>query len=160
MLEYGTNRLPRTVWLPVFLDHPRAVVYQYNDAHSSFGAHTTSQLKHTHRDPETMKQVDEYLDVAAYCASQGWRPEDVTIRRSSGHHYVARVRWDDPAREELRSRANCLVLVLDEPAGAGGLVDPYHRKNARRSDKAKPDFHWHGFDFIHYGLGLRKSKPV
>ena len=149
----------RTMWLPLFIDTPpRSCCYHYGEQqHSSDHAAKVDRLEHSSM--VGGKRIDETLDVAQFCNDRGWKRQNVTIRRKSGHQYSVSIRWPDTADlEEIRVRADCLVLALDQPGAAARIVDAYRRKNGTRSDKRSADAHWHRWEFVHYPDG-RPNKP-
>lgn len=98
------------------------------------------------------------LDVAQFCRDHHFKRKDVTIRIATGNQFAVRIRWERDD-DELRSRANCVVLVLANPADGEGLCDSYRRRTNVRSDKAVPAERWHDWEFIHYADGRPVAKP-
>jgi hypothetical protein len=122
----------------------RKLVFSENKAHSVLPINI-STLKY--RDGST-----EYsLDVDDFLAEQGWRRDQVTIRRSSGSRYAARL-WDADGNSS-RIQTNCVLVDYSADLPQRVFVQ---QSRAPRLDAKIPAATWYCYDFIYYPDGRPK----
>lgn len=137
-----------SMWLPIIAPNKfKKLVFTENDANSPQDENIKT-LQHR------VGHVTETLNVDDFLAVRSWRRDQVTIRRSSGSGYVARI-WDAAAPKGKRIQSNCILVdFADDLDQRVSVREP----GAKRVDAQKPAATWHQYEFLYYPAG-RPRKP-
>ncbi|NVN98873.1 MAG: hypothetical protein HXX17_06065 [Geobacteraceae bacterium] len=140
------GRSGSSMWLPIIVSEGfKKLVFTEHDAYSSEDENIKT-LQHGKGLNAESLNVDDFLAV------RGWRRDQVTIRRSSGSRYVARL-WTGANVERIQS--NCVLVDFANDLDQRVSV---RQPGAKRVDAQKPAAIWHQYEILYYPDG-RPRKP-
>lgn len=138
----------RSMWLPIIATEGfKKLVFTEHDANSPKDENIKT-LQHGKGVNAKSLNVDDFL------AERGWRRDQVTIRRSSGSGYIARL-WDATSPKGKRIQSNCILVDFANDLDQRVSV---RQPGAKRVDAQMPASTWHQYEFLYYPAG-RPRKP-